>query len=115
MVKVMLKSGLVLLAALSMPMTAFANGATPFPGDEDFLVDTDRAVENGADFSYARLWGERRAYDGTATSRAVPLIVKPALVPEPSPPSRSNYITRPPQPASPNKAVRPKLRGRLSD
>ena len=91
---------MIATSLLLLPMTTAAERGAPLPGDENFLADADAAAETGTDFSYARVWGERRAYDGTDTSRyfAEPETPQPqasaVLKPQPSPQAQSSLITR---------------------
>ncbi len=119
----MTKPLLLAATALLLPLSAFANGSEPFPGDENFLSDAYAAAEDGTDFSYARVWGEQKAYDGTDTSRFFEQMVQEQQAPaqpvtmvrretsaitrtQPSPQpvrtvrttsSRTDYVTRPVQ------------------
>lgn len=64
----MMKSALISLMASAVALPAIAERSAPIAGSEDFLADAYKAAESGKDFSYARIWGEGRAYDGTDTS-----------------------------------------------
>lgn len=79
-----------------LALEASAERHQPIPGDENFLADAYADAENGTSFSYARVWGERRAYDGTDTSQFYPDAAKAQPQATASAPTaRTEYVTRP--------------------
>ena len=112
----MFKLSSLILAAGAVSLTAMADQAPAIPGDADFLADAYQAAESGSDFSYARQWGPRRAYDGTDTSQYYQSMMRQAAeseAMETSETSRSDYITRTVKVETPAKGNRLPLRGRL--
>jgi len=106
----------LILAASAVSLSAMANQTSEIPGDADFLADAYQAAQNGSDFSYARQWGPRRAYDGTDTYQYYQSLIdqgaESAAI-EAVETSRSDYITRTVTVETPAKGNRLPLRGRL--
>lgn len=114
-IKIMYKQGLILFAVFTMLPIAFADRATPMSGDEDFLADAYRAAEDGTDFSYARIWGQGLAYDGTDTSGFVAQRNDVETGARLETPKRTDYITRPSEPVIKDTKIWIPLRGRHED
>ncbi len=114
----MIKFGLSSIAAFALSLSAFADRDAALSGDEDFLADAYEAAETGADFSYARVWGEGRAYDGTDTSAFYQGLKAQAAAEEAAKAetkARSGFITRSAANPAPPTKTRIPLRGRLTD
>lgn len=61
----MLKLMIATASTLTLAMAASAQDVAPLPGDQDFLAQAYADAERGENFSYARAWGDGKAYDGT--------------------------------------------------
>ena len=114
----MKKFGAISLVAFGCSLSAFADRGAPLASDPDFLAKAYEAADSGKDFSYARIWGEGRAYDGTDTSAFFADLSAQAAKAETATAAettRSNFITR----AAINEAapanIRIPLRGRLTE
>ncbi len=113
-----MRSILLSSAAILLSCTAHANQSDVIAGDQNFLADAYEDAATGRDFSYARAWGERRAYDGTNTARAMNAPTpKPAATNNQSRPQGvvgDHLVLKSSRRLSPTMAKRPKLRGRLT-
>lgn len=113
----MRKYSLLIASILGLSLTAVAEADRVGEGSAIAQPMQIEPVESGSDFSYARVWGPGRAYDGTDTSiyvaglRAQTEPAKTALNLRP----RSEYITRPPALRRGVDHSDISLRGRLDD
>jgi hypothetical protein len=61
----MLKLMIATASTLTLVLAAGAQDTVALPGDQDFLAQAYADADRGENFSYARAWGDGKAYDGT--------------------------------------------------
>ena len=109
-----MRVSLIAATCLALAGSAFADRNAPLEGDDQFLADAYRDADSGRDFSYAREWGARRAYDGTDTSRTFESTTPTQSVAPPVPAARDHLVLKSSRRGVSATTPRPKLRGRFS-
>lgn len=92
----MLKLMIATASTLTLAMSASAQETAPLPGDDDFLAQAYEDAESGENFSYARAWGDGKAYDGTDVAARTQQVQRMQPAPQPvrrAAPTQQTYVT----------------------